>query len=268
MDANEEILRKYLKQIGDSVAPEDAISLFTRIREQVKALENRRLRSRRSLMIVVISIIFGMGILFTVPAVRAQVEVIWERLGLAFVDTSLFNTNTGETEPSNREVLEVTKVAPPRRLNIEEINEQAPFEVLTPQWLPDNLVFVGGQIEKLAEGTQVELWFYPEGQSPDQDSSYLLIRIGPGSPFLVPANREQHIDINGNPASYIHGGWDDEGRGDPSTALGNGSNKMLWNDEIDDAYLTGKLGGQPYLMFAHELGLRLDEMKKIAESMK
>ncbi len=268
MVADEEILRKYLKQIGDSAAPEDAVNLFPRIREQVKAIENRRMRSRRSLMIAAISILSGLGMLFTVPAVRAQVEVIWERLGLAFVDTSLFNKNPRETAQSDREVLEATKVTPPRRLNIDEIKNQAPFEVLAPRWLPDNLVFGGGQIEKLAEGTQIELWFYPEGQSPDQDSSYLLIRIGPGSPYLVPANREQQIDMNGNAASYIHGGWDDEGRGDPSTALGNGSNKLRWNDEIDDAYLTWKQGGQPYLMFAHELGLRLNEMKKIAESMK
>jgi hypothetical protein len=61
----------------------------------------------------------------------------------------------------------------------------------------------------------------------------------------------------------VHGGWQDDGRGDPNTKLGN----LLWDDQADDAYLTWTQDGVTYLLEAHNLGLELNDLLRITASM-
>ena len=84
-----------------------------------------------------------------------------------------------------------------------------------------------------------------------------------GAPPLLAASREQSVTVNGLPGIYVHGGWQDDGRGDPNTKMGS----LLWDDNADDAYLTWVQEGVTYLLEAHNLSLDLDGLLHIASSM-
>ena len=84
------------------------------------------------------------------------------------------------------------------------------------------------------------------------------------APPLLAESKEQTVEVNGQPGIYVHGGWQDNGRGDPNTRLGN----LLWDDQVDVAYLTWMQDGVTYLLEAHNLGLNLDDMQRIASAMK
>jgi len=71
------------------------------------------------------------------------------------------------------------------------------------------------------------------------------------------------VTVNGLPGIYVHGSWQNDGRGDPDTNIGS----LRWDDEADDAYLTWTQAGVTYLLEAHRLGLVSDDLLRIAGSM-
>lgn len=80
---------------------------------------------------------------------------------------------------------------------------------------------------------------------------------------MLAESKEQSVVVNGQLGIYVHGGWQDDGRGDPKTRLGN----MLVDDQADKAYLTWMQGGVTYLMEAHNVDLDLEDMQRSAASM-
>jgi len=80
---------------------------------------------------------------------------------------------------------------------------------------------------------------------------------------LLAESKEQTVEVNGQPGIYVHGGWQDNGQGDPNTRLGN----LLRDDQVDVAYLTWLQDGVTYLLEAHYLGLTVEDMQRIASSM-
>jgi hypothetical protein len=70
-------------------------------------------------------------------------------------------------------------------------------------------------------------------------------------------------NINGLPGIYVHGSWQNDGKGDPNTKMGS----LMWDDTSDDAYLTWTQAGVTNLLEAHNLGLGPVDLLRIASSM-
>jgi hypothetical protein len=262
-----------LKQIAESQAPGADIDLWSQIRKQlslrprqnVGKATTRHLKTRYAFMLVLLFLIVG-SVIF-VPSCRAFVEDVIQRMGIAFVNTERFDQNT------RVEKVEVTQIfTPPPSLSVEEVLEQIDFPVMLPTWLPENLVYVhrdvvsyDPQIEE-GSGKKLSIEYSPNTYfNSGMGLMFLNANDGPiTAPPLLAENREQPVTVNGRPGYYVHGGWQDDGRGDPNTKMGN----LMWDDTADDAYLTWIQDGVTYLLEAHNLGLGLSDLQRIAESMK
>jgi hypothetical protein len=206
------------------------------------------------------------GSLFFVPAARAFAEDIIQRMGIAFVDTEQYE------EAPVQMPAEMIRVTPPPSLSVDEIREQVSFSLLVPTWLPDGLIYIHRSVheydprESEGSGQQVSIEY---GRTADFDfqGGVLSFRANDGpisAPPLLAESREQLVTVNGQPGFYVHGGWQDDGRGDPNTKIG----ILQWDDQADDAYLTWIQDGVTYLLEAHNLGVDLEVLLRIAESMK
>jgi hypothetical protein len=80
------------------------------------------------------------------------------------------------------------------------------------------------------------------------------------APPLLPESCQQKVMVNGQSGIYVHGGWKDDGKGDPNTKMG----PLLWDDQQDGSYLTWKQNGVIYLLQAHNLGLNPNGLLLIA----
>jgi hypothetical protein len=208
------------------------------------------------------------GSFFFVPACRAFAEVIIQRMGIAFVDTTQFDPKNAQVQKA--EATKNSNLAP--SLSIEEVRAQIGFPLLLPAWLPDGLTYINRGITEYTpqsgEGSGKKLAI-EYGRTADFDSAngllYLYANDGlVSSPPLLAEARQQQVTVNGQPGIYVHGGWQDDGSGDPNTKIG----ALQWDDQSDDAYLTWTQDGVTYLLEAHNLGANLDVLLQIAASMK
>ncbi|MEN4011334.1 MAG: hypothetical protein ROW48_04830 [Bellilinea sp.] len=257
-------------EIAEKETPGSTINLWPRVKAQVASSVDKGNRTIMSRMKKQIAFGFMLallliGSLFFVPAVRAFAEDVIQRMGIAFVDTRQFDENVMV------EKAEMIKVTPPPSLSVEEIREQISFPLMLPTWLPEGLNYVHRSISEYdpqsweGSGKKLSIIY---ARTPDQDFTkgllYLNANDGPiSAPPLLAESREQSVTVNGQPGIYVHGGWQDDGRGDPNTKMG----ILQWDDQADDAYLTWTQDGVTYLLEAHNLGADLDVLLRIAESM-
>jgi hypothetical protein len=207
------------------------------------------------------------GSLAFVPGVRRFAEEIIQRMGIAFVDTDLTN------QPGQMQELVVTVSATlPPSPSLAEIQEQLSFRLLVPTWLPNGLNHIQRGISRYdpqsweGSGVQVEI-SYNQTENFQSSNGMLLFEAndGPiGAPPLLAEGREQSVTVNGQSGYYVHGAWQNDGTGDPNTWYGD----LLWDDQADDAYLTWTQEGVTYLLAANNLNLGLDDLTRIAESIK
>jgi len=253
-----------LLEIAEQAAPGNTITLWPRIAAQAakrsqKTVAPKLFQGRFRLAVGLGLLLLLVGSLIFVPAVRAFTESIIQRLGIAFVDTEQFGPNTEVGHPT------VIIVTPPPTLTIQEFQERITFPLLTPTWLPEGLPYIYRSMQDMQSGQVVDIQYCRTQDLAIQNGCVILhagYKAQNASPLLA-ESKEQTVEINGQPGIYVHGGWEDYGKGDPNTRLGN----LLWDDQADNAYLTSRQNDVTYLLEAHNLGLGLDEMKRIAESM-
>jgi hypothetical protein len=168
-------------------------------------------------------------------------------------------------------VVTVSATLPPSP-SLAEVQEQLSFRLLVPTWLPDGLDHIQRGISRYdpqsweGSGVQVEI-SYNQTENFQSSNGMLLFEAndGPiGAPPLLAEGREQSVTVNGQSGYYVHGAWQNDGTGDPNTRYGD----LLWDDQADDAYLTWTQEGVTYLLAANNLNLGLDDLTRIAESIK
>lgn len=204
--------------------------------------------------------------LFIVPEVRAFTEDIFQRMGLAFVKTDRLGGNI------QVEQARTTRAPLPPSLSLDEIRQRAAFSLRVPAWLPEGLDYPYRSTreypasETAGSGLMVGIEYY-RTKDLDPETGVLRLTANDGrfsSPPLLAASREQPVTVNGLPGIYVHGSWQNDGQGDPETKMGS----LRWDDEADDAFLTWTQEGVTYLLVAHHLGLGLDDLLRIAGSMR
>ena len=199
------------------------------------------------------------GLLFFVPPVRAFTESIIQRIGIAFVNTQQFGPSTEVGQPTTN------MITPPPTLSVPEFQERLTFPLLVPTWFPEGLTFIHRSISNSQSGQSVDIQYCRTEDMAVQSGCLILYasyNAQTATPLLA-ESKEQTVEVNGQPGIYVHGGWQDNGSGDPNTRLGN----LLWDDEVDVAYLTWMQDSVTYLLEAHYLRLNLEDMQRIAASM-
>jgi len=257
-------------EIAEQAAPGNTINLWPQIEQKTarqahkatgEIIAVKRKQYALGLMIAILLI----SSLFFVPPVRAFAENIIQRMGIAFVDTDRFDPNTQIGK------LEATIVSPSPSLSEAEIRQQITFTLRLPTWVPEDLIYVHRSISTYdpqtweGSGKKVSIE-YRRTANYTVGSGMLMLHANDGpisAPPLLAETREQPVNVNGQSGIYVHGGWQDDGRGDPNIRLGT----LQWDDQADDAYLTWAQDGVTYLLEAHNLGLELEDLQHIAESM-
>ena len=253
MNPKEQALMRILREVAEQDVPSRGVDLWKRVHDRAFAHASRGAVSARYRLLILA--VLGIGLLAATRPAQAVVRTLWQGLSLVFSNEQA-QTDDGQAV---RVMLEPTLISdPPSLLSLDDIQEQVPFQVRMPEWLPESLEFHGGTVSIGDAGTQVRLFFRRPTTTPEWDPARLDLILGPVAPYLVPSSRQQAVEIDGVDAIYVHGGW----------AAGEGPDTDLaWDDAEDDAFLTWEEGGLPYLLFAHGLGLELPDMVRIAESL-
>jgi hypothetical protein len=262
-----------LRGIAEEQVPRSTINLWpqveTRLNQRRKDSQRKTISRtfKRRFAFALAFVLLLIGSLAFVPGVRRFAEKIIQRMGIAFVDTDLTN------QPGQMQELVVTVSATlPPSPSLAEIQEQLSFRLLVPTWLPNGLNHIQRGISRYdpqsweGSGVQVEI-SYNQTENFQSSNGMLLFEAndGPiGAPPLLAEGREQSVTVNGQSGYYVHGAWQNDGTGDPNTRYGD----LLWDDQADDAYLTWTQEGVTYLLAANNLNLGLDDLTRIAESIK
>jgi hypothetical protein len=259
-----------MQEFAEQEASGNSIDLWPRIKSQVSASANtgrgaiRRIRQELAVLVLSLALLL-IGSLLFVPKARAFAEDVFQRMGIAFVNTERYQ------ETVVQEVAEAIKVPLPPSLSIDELRQQISFPILVPTWLPDGLTYVNRGTREYdpqngeGSGKKVIIEYSRTSDFNDEMGTLMLYANDGliGSPPLLAASREQQVTVNGQSGIYVHGSWQNDGGGDPNTRLGS----LLWDDHADNAYLTWTQNGVTYLLQAHNLGLGLDDLLRIAGSM-
>jgi hypothetical protein len=247
--------------LAEQTAPADSIRLTQKIMVGRAADTQRQSLPKARLAGALALSVFALATLVFVPGARAYAEDIFQRLGLAFVDTDAF----GRDADSMEAVPALPASAPNVAVSLDELRAQIGFPLLAPTELPAGLDHVRREVRDLGDGAQVYLSYALTPEHTFEEGVLLLIaREGAlSAPPLLAASREQAVSVNEQSAIYVHGGWQDNGQGDPDTRFGD----LLWDDAVDSAYLTWEQDGVTYLLQAHGLGLAAEDLLQIASSM-
>ena len=259
-------------EIGEQTTTGNSVDLWPRITAQrtskahtaAEAYPGRKLRAAAY---VLVGLFLLVGIFFFVPTVRAFAENVIQRMGIAFADTRQFGPHAQVSKATSLP----SGTNPSPSLSLEELQAEISFPLLVPAWLPPELDYIQRGVTKVtdpqnAQDVAAQLEYYRTADL-DPDNGRLTLAAGKGSTGVTPLlaeTTEQSVIVNGQPGIYVHGGWEDDGSGDPNISIG----PLRWDNQADDAYLTWTQDGVTYLLEAHNLGLGLDELQKIAASMK
>lgn len=214
-------------------------------------------------------VVLLIGVLIGAPVTHAAVAAILQRFGLAFVDTMQIQSALTTTH------VEPTAPPTPSLLSLAEAQQQVPFPIRTPAWLPEGVSLAGVRVDRTTVSTSAQiaelriaaLLTYRSVSAPDAASAQMNLEIvsGPNvAPFLLPRSRAQSVLVNGQEATYVRGGWRSDGQGDPEETLGD----LRWDDSIDSAWLSWHEDGLTYTLSAFGLGLDKGQLLRVAESLR
>lgn len=211
-----------------------------------------RVRPVRRLLAGAALVAMVLALLLAGPGTRAALRNVL--YNLAFVSpTSIAATPVAVVAPR-------LPGKPTEPMTLAEIRNHAPFAVRTPGWLPRDLRFTGGHVD---EGV-VSLVYHPRAGEVSPGSPALLLLLSQdelAAPLLLPDDQQVWTQVHGEPAIYLHGGWQGQRSGDAIHSL-------RWNPTQDAAWLTWEETGIIHFLQADGLGLGMEEMLRIAESLR
>jgi hypothetical protein len=260
-----------LREIAERRAPRSGIDLWPQIEMRPESsLKERRLkivaqRYRSAYILAAAALILMAAITIAVPQARASIKEVFQRMGMEFV----------QPDPGPQGAVasvESIRGTPPPSMTLEEIQELFPYMLLAPAWLPGDLALSHAGIswslsEENPTGSPCVRLAYREAETPTDDQRYLSFQVSPGEcggPFLLPVTKEQAVEVNGVPGSFVQGGWRSDGKGDPETTYAH----LQWDDSLGDAYLAWRQEGLNYFIAAFNLGLTREDMIRVAESIR
>lgn len=220
---------------------------------------SRWLHLRRGMLSASIAILLVLiSILIASPA-RANILAIAQQFGVVFVDTSTAVKNIDESSLGDRKTEETGELP---LVGLEEAQSKAPFHIPIPTKLPSGLVLQGVRIgqgpsaDGKEAGTTVVISYAVDDSTQPANSGRgtLFIQMTSGEftgGYNFPANEGERTTVNGEPAVYVQGSWQNE----------------LWNDMSDVKTVAWTHNDIAYLIQASNLNLSRDDLAAIAQSL-
>lgn len=202
-----------------------------------------------------------------IPSVQAAVRERLQRFGLLLVEpaSSIATATPVIPRPTPVQTPVIGTVQRHPWLSIAEAQQQAPFPIRVPAWVPERLTLrgaiasPGASSDKSAAPIIVQLSYGPANQS----AGGLLIREVPGSdvdPYEVPARYVQSVLVNGQPALYVQGNW-------RNLDAANMRDDSQWDSSADQIVLSWVADSLTYTLEARGIGLTREEAIHIAASL-
>ncbi len=201
----------------------------------------------------------------TVPRAEAMVRHALQRFGMVLMPWP-------EAErPVPSSAVQTGVAERIRPISLAEAQRQVPFHIPLLTWRPNGLQLQGAMIGR-APSTgrtndrahaqaplQVMIFYRPRPESPQ--GVFLQVTQGNVSGgYAFPASAARAVTINGRPATYVHGAWQQTHAGD--------AKDLRWDETADYGNLSWAAGGFTYMLSYSQLGLNVEEMIRIAESLR
>lgn len=264
-------ISRHMHELAELGVPTD-LDLWPAIRAQVTAtrpagqgqsLMLSRLKARRGLpwagarqlvaACCTVVLVLMLGLLATAPAVRAAVLTqMQQRFGIVLIEPTAVPPPSGARPATST-------AQPIRWMSPTEAQQQVPWPIRLPMWLPPGLTLRGVDVFGMdspsgPKGTLVS--YGPSSEMLGGLGIQQRAGSGEGGPAF-PASKAQEVRVNGQPAIYVRGVWE---RTD-------GWN-LQWNDAADSAILSWEADGFTYYIQFGGLGLTREDLIRIAESLR
>ena len=239
---NDQFLRDYYKHPGLKAFQnvEDRLHLK---RENLKT--NRINLAIKPIVIVGVVLMLTSALLLVSPVVRAQVNEWIHQIGGVF----LLETNEYPGNGSPAQTL------PYELYSFEEAGNVLPFEIKLPLWTPEDFELISKV--KVTRFSKVAITAYIDWKTPSGSifSQIIQHRLdGETGGLVVGEGSVTEYMVNDEPAAFIMGGWN--------------ADTQMWDDNLDVITLSWYHDGQLYILQGINEDISLDEMLKIAESIK
>ena len=252
----EEALGHKLREIAREEVPAGA-DLWPAIVVQVegKGLGRPHRYASRSRLLALSAATLALALFFaaTGPAAMAKVSDMMQRFGMVLLSPDAARQLTqptltpsgGWSQPQQTEAIAPRAVDRP----IEEVQRQVDFQIRTPTWLPDGVVFRGAMASSDGQGAVVS---YRGVHDPNSGIGVQMRRGRLVSGYGVPSSATQEVQVHGEPAIYAQGAWTKDG---------------TWNERADAGMLSWEDRGFTYYVSSSGLGLSREDLVRIAESL-
>lgn len=177
------------------------------------------------------------------PAARATISGLFVEIG----GMILFEPDETASQATPLPESQVT-IVPEETLSLEDAKAKLPYSISLPTWVPDGLTM----------GTTVRIYYFPGagpqltityyGSDPDVGNIDLTI-YAQQIDWLVETDDVQEVEVNGQPAALVMGGWDVDRGG--------------WNRE-SGRMLNWMKGDEMYQL--HSMGAAVEDLIRMAES--
>lgn len=195
--------------------------------------------------------VLSVGLLLTTPSVRATLGLVTERFGLVLMGEQPRPTTTSVGNSGFR----------PPSLGLDEAQRLAPFQISLPAWLPDRVVldhiFCQPNMQKpenskgSADKCGVLYRIVENRQSSDPVVILDMSATSYGGGVMVNAAKAVEIKVNGLPALYVKGGYEEN---------------MEWRDDAPTSYLAWTRPDAKYVLLGTNVSR--EDLLRVAESIK
>ena len=239
---NDQFLRDYYKQPDAKAFQEMEDKL--RLNSKHTSLTRIFLPFKPALKVGVVIILICV-LLFVSPAVRAQVSEWIQQIGGVFV----LETNE---YPGRGPV----QTIPFDQYSFEGVANELPFEISLPSWMPEEFEIIPTvKVSRFNNQTAVTAYIDWKPSSGPILTLIIQHRLdGENVGLIVGEGSVEEILVNGEPAALVRGGWN--------------ADIQQWDFNIKALTLSWQYNGQTYRLQGIEDNISVDELIKIAESIR
>jgi hypothetical protein len=237
---------------------------------QIGSTSTKRRRTDPTLRIAavcLVALVLLLGLVAAAPPVRAAVESLLQRYGIAGIDPN------APTPESSAGVFGMAEPYIPQKLSLAQAQQQVPFPIHLPSWLPEELQLEGIDISEGGWGCNTPeecanlkppirvVARYRSISNADANLTIEITQVTPegGGGYAVADSAIQAVQVNGQPAVYARGSWEQKQPGN--------ARDLQWSDTADSNMLAWIDHDLPYTLTAYNLGLTHEDVIRIAESL-
>ena len=227
---NRKELQQSLSEIAAQEIP-DGLNMWPFIYadfEKKNRLNRRVMLAPKKIVRATVFMIVLFGLLWLVsPAVRAQINLQTDKLRKQIGDMVFFESDHLEHSPSMQTENSADNGLPWETMTVAEAQTRIGYNFKMPAWMPQDYIF-DGEVHLWMLGTQPSVFMYWTNQHGEpwdrimltvEKAAVMGMQVGPGG--------AQEVIVNGKPATYIQGSWNENGEWEESGSMAT----LMWNDD-------------------------------------